>query len=129
MNAAAAGPAAGRPASSRPGTGRCDHHGGATPTHEEHARQVLARQAERAALAELATLGIPPVGNPLEALAQLAAEASAWKDMMRARVAELESLTAPDHLGDERARVTVVLLERAMDRCGQIGRASCRERV
>src|SRR6266568_5126354 len=62
---------------SHPGTGRCDHHGGATPTHEEHARQVLARQAERAALAELATLGIPPVGNPLEALAQLAAEASA----------------------------------------------------
>jgi hypothetical protein len=84
------------------------------------------QRAEQAALAELATLNVPPLGNPLEQLAQLAGEAKAWQDMLRQRVAELTSLTGPDHLGDERARVVVVLLERAMDRLGQLCTALAR---
>lgn len=109
-----------------PGIGRCDHHGGATPTHEEHARQVLVQRAEQAALAELAHLDVPAMGNPLEQLARLTAEAREWTDMLRERVAELTSLTGPDHLGDERARVVVVLLERAMDRLGVLCTALAR---
>ena len=57
---------------SHPGIGCCDHHGGATPTHEEHARRVLAERAEQVAVAELARLNIPPVTDPLEAIAELA---------------------------------------------------------
>jgi hypothetical protein len=99
-----------------PGIGRCDHHGGATPTHEEHARQVLLGRAEQSALAELRHLGVPPMGNPLEALCELAAEARHWERILRRQVAELESLTAVTPAGAEQARAVVTLFERAMDR-------------
>ncbi len=43
-----------------PGVGRCDHHGGATPTHRAHAERVLLERAEGTALAELGRIGVEP---------------------------------------------------------------------
>jgi hypothetical protein len=99
-----------------PGVGRCDHHGGATPTHRAHSERVLIERAEARALAELHRLGVPPVTNPLELLAELAGEARGWQELLRAQVAELASLVerAPD--GAERVRATVALYERSLDR-------------
>jgi hypothetical protein len=99
-----------------PGVGRCDHHGGATPTHRAHAERVLIERAEASALAELHRIGVEPLGNPLEALAELAAEARQWQMMLRGQVAGLESLSQTTPAGIEQVRAVVVLFERAMDR-------------
>src|SRR6266487_3072995 len=99
-----------------PGVGRCDHHGGATPTHRAHAERVLLERAEASALAELHRIGVEPMGNPLEALAELAAEARRWQAILRAQVAELESLSQTTPAGVEQIRAVVLLFERAMDR-------------
>lgn len=99
-----------------PGVGRCDHHGGATPTHRTHAERVLLERAEATALAELHELGVQPLGNPLEALAELAAEARQWETILRRQVAALESVTQPTPAGIEQVRAVVILFERAMDR-------------
>jgi hypothetical protein len=101
---------------SHPGVGRCDHHGGATPTHEEHARRVLLGSTEESALAELRHLDVHPMGNPLEALCELAAEARQWGTILRRQVAELESLSQMTPAGTEQLRPVVLLFERAMDR-------------
>jgi hypothetical protein len=66
-----------------PGVGRCDHHGGATPTHRAHAERVLLERAEGAALAKLHRIGAEPIGNPLETLAELAGEARQWQAILR----------------------------------------------
>jgi hypothetical protein len=99
-----------------PGVGRCKLHAGSTPTHQAHAARVLTERAETAAMAELRHLGVAPMHNPLQALAELAAEARQWQTILRAQVAELASLAeqAPD--GAERVRAVVALYERAMDR-------------
>ena len=44
-----------------PGIGRCDHHAGSTPTHEAHARRVLAERAVQ-------TFGLPVKTSPERAL-------------------------------------------------------------
>lgn len=87
------------------------------------AQAAMVAQAEAAALAQLAALDVEPIANPLAALAQLTGDAFAWKAMLDAHVAQLGQLTGPDHLGDERVRVRVQLLERAMDRCQRFATA------
>jgi hypothetical protein len=99
-----------------PGVGRCDHHGGATPTHRTHAERVLLERAEASALADLHRIGVKPIGNPLEMLAELTAEARQWEAILRSRVADLESLSQMTPAGVEQVRTVVVLFERAMDR-------------
>jgi hypothetical protein len=99
-----------------PGIGRCDHHGGATPTHRAHAERVLLERAEASALADLHRIGVEPIGNPLEALAELTAEARQWETILRSQVADLESLSQMTPAGVEQVRTVVVLFERAMDR-------------
>jgi PAS domain-containing protein len=99
-----------------PGVGRCKLHAGSTSTHQVHAARVLIERAEQSALAELHRIGVEPMTNPLEALAELAAEARAWQAILRAQVAELAALVerAPD--GVERVRAVVTLYERSLDR-------------
>lgn len=99
-----------------PGIGRCDHHAGATPTHRAHAERVLLERAEASALADLHRIGVEPIGNPLEALAELTAEARQWETILRRQVADLESLSQMTPAGVEQIRAVVVLFERAMDR-------------
>jgi hypothetical protein len=99
-----------------PGVGRCDHHGGATPTHRAHAERVLLERAEASALTDLHRIGVEPIGNPLETLAELTAEARQWQAILRRQVAELESLSQTTPAGIEQIRGVVILFERAMDR-------------
>jgi len=95
------------------GAGACKLHGGCMPNHQAGALRVL---AEGQARAELARLGVEatPVLNPLEQLARLAGEAEQWKDILRAQVAALESLTT----GDGRMHGEALALERALAQCG-----------
>jgi hypothetical protein len=56
------------------------------------------------------------VVNPLEVLAQLAAEALAMKDALAARVNALSEIRDTDLKGGEQLRAEVALYERALDR-------------
>src|SRR5258708_5681947 len=68
----------------------CATHGGSVGRVKAAAARRL---AEEHALTELAHLDVAPLGNPLEALAQLGGEALWWKDAMRKRVAALTSVS------------------------------------
>jgi hypothetical protein len=63
---------------SHPGIGRCDHHGGATPTHEISARRVLAERACN-------ELGIPVETTPGAALRDALAHAMGRVIYLRAK--------------------------------------------
>lgn len=94
-----------------PGSGRCKLHGGCSPSH------VTAGLNEQAAR-ELARLDVEPVGNPLEELGRLAAQAVAWKDAMAGKVNELNGrLRYESENGGEQLRAEILLWERALDRC------------
>jgi len=93
-------------------------HGGAAP-------QVRAAAAERQLDARLERLVGQLEGercdNPLEALAQLAGEILAWKDLVRQRVSELQDLRyASNGPVGEQIRGEVILFERALDRCVKV---------
>lgn len=96
------------------GIGRCKLHGGSTPTHRASARAEMARRSEAEALQALAAMDLPPMGDPLLALGQLASLAMAMVQVAREQLAGLESMTGADHLGDERTVMRVQLLERFM---------------
>ena len=66
-----------------PGIGRCDHHGGATPTHQVHARRVAAERA-------VAVFGLPVVTTPEQALVDEVNRANGHVQWLAARVAELD---------------------------------------
>ncbi len=102
-----------------PSVGRCDHHGGATPNHNIHAQRVLAERAAASALAELHRMGVEPIGNPLEVLVELAAEARTWQKALRVQVSALESLSQTTPAGVEQIRQVVVLYERSLDRAAE----------
>lgn len=97
------------------GAGCCKLHFGATPAHGTRARRMLANAA---AMASLAEVEVVPIGDPLEALAELAAEAWAWKGHLADMVAQLkEQYRFTDDKHTEQLDARVALLERAMDRC------------
>lgn len=104
------------------GHGRCKLHGGSTPSHR-------AAAVEHAARAELARLNLPPVDDPLSALAQVTAEVVAWKDMMAAKVNELTSLRYEGEGSGEQLRSEVALWERALDRCERFLTAMARLKI
>lgn len=91
------------------------------------------RRTEAEALKALAGMDLPPMSDPLTVLGRLAAESVAWLELLRGQVAELGSLAGPDHQGDERIRVKVILMERAMDRAqkhaGDLARLNLDERI
>jgi hypothetical protein len=103
-----------------PGIGACKLHGGATPNHQAHALAVMADRADAAALAELRARGVPPMGNPLRVLQELAAEAYQWQAILRGRVAELESLTVRTKSGAEQVRAVVAAYERGLTRTAEL---------
>jgi hypothetical protein len=49
------------------------------------------------------------VTDPIEALACLVGEVLAWRDLLRDRVAELQTLASADLAGGKRTRATVEL--------------------
>lgn len=107
------------------GSDVCHAHGGRAP---QVARKAAGRVATNEALAELARRGITPVDNPLSALAELAGEILAVKDIFRARLAELEQ-----DADTERQAAVLGLYERALDRSarvlGDIARLKIDERL
>lgn len=70
------------------------------------------------ALAELHRRGVTPVTDPLTAMAQVAGEITAVKDIFRDRIARLseEAWRYEDAKGAEQLRAEVALYERALDR-------------
>lgn len=100
------------------GAGHCKRHRGNTPSHRKQAHRML---AESRAAASLAEMGVTPIGNPLVAFADLAAEAVALKDHFAGLVAQLRNdLRYEDAKGGEQLRAEVALYERAMDRAAKL---------
>lgn len=102
-----------------PGATVCRYHGGAAPQVQ---RAAARRLAEEQAQASIADVVVEPIDNPLDKLAELAAEAWALKGQLAAMVAELGTDFADDGgegpwANGEQVRVVVQLFERAMDRC------------
>ena len=94
------------------GQARCLLHGGKSPQALAAAQRRLA--AERATKA-ITRDGIAPVGDPVEMLRDLAAEAVALKDFFSARLKALQELRYQGNTG-EQLRAEVGLYERALDR-------------
>jgi hypothetical protein len=96
----------------------CYVHGGAAP----QVRAAAARRlAEREAAASLADVEVTPIGNPLEALAEVAEEARAFMGYAAAKVAELDRLddvSPSTHM--EYLRPMVALYERATERTAKL---------
>lgn len=92
------------------GFGNCSSHGGSTRNGRKHAVSQQAR-------AELARLNLPPVDDPLSALAAVTAEVIGWKDQMAGLVNKLASVRYEGDGMGEQLRAEVALFERALDRC------------
>lgn len=104
-----------------PGATVCHYHGGSVPAVKRAAARRLA-QAEAAELVAAQVTARGPLTLP-EVYAELlttAAQVVTWRDVLGARVAELEQFHGQDHNGDERVRADVALFERAMDRAGRV---------
>lgn len=94
------------------GTTVCKAHGGRAPQVRRKAEQRMLA----AKIVKLLPDRFEPCDEPLDALAQLAGEVLAWKEVLHTKVQELGELAGTDFAGVERARAVVELYERAMDR-------------
>lgn len=94
----------------------CKFHGGAAPQSKAAA---VRRRVEVEARQVLAELGVPAVGDPLEALLQLAGQVLAWQAATAALVNQLEDIRYQAGSG-EQLRAEVQLYERSMDRAIQV---------
>ena len=87
-------------------------HGASSPQARLAAKRRLAQAAATRAINRN---GIAPVGDPIEGLRSLAAEAVALKDFFSDRLKALEELRYQGNTG-EQLRAEVGLYERALDR-------------
>lgn len=104
----------GRPCRVGPMTGAvvCRVHGGNGAQQRIAKKNIAEAEAERI-LAEVAVI---PIGNPIDELAALAAEALAIKDHFANIINEIDVIRYQDDKGGEQLRSEVALYERAIDR-------------
>ena len=95
------------------GSARCYMHGGASPQARLAAKRRLAQAAATKAIHRN---GIAPVGDPIEGLRSLAAEAVQLKDYWAERLAALEEIRYTGQMGQEQLRSEAALFERSLDR-------------
>lgn len=103
----------------------CRAHGGASKQAKSKARR---RQVEAKAAAEVAASADAVLAhranhaleNPLDGLARLATEVTAFKDALAGRVNALTSIRYEDAKSAEQLRSEVVLYERALDRTARL---------
>lgn len=103
----------------------CRMHGGGSPQAKAAAKRRLAEEraaAEVAAQADavLAFRAERALENPLDGLARLATEVTAFKDALAARVNALTSIRYEDMKSAEQLRSEVALYERALDRTARL---------
>lgn len=92
----------------------CRKHGGASPNAKAGA---VRRRSEREITSALGKLHVTPVHDPLTALAELAGEILAWKQLAADRVAKLEELARDNTVtGADEVRAEIMVFERALDR-------------
>ena len=95
------------------GAGCCKLHGGATPMQRKAAHvQIVEREARR----QLEANGYDAIVDPVSELLKLGAEVTAFKDVLRERVTELESWTHRDAKDTEDVKALLAAYERALDR-------------
>ena len=103
----------------------CRAHGGASKQAKSAAkrRQVEAKAAQEVAAAADAVLAYRAeraLENPLDGLARLATEVTAFKDALAARVNALTAIRYEDMKSAEQLRSEVALYERALDRTARL---------
>lgn len=105
-----------------PGTTVCASHGSKAPQVRAKAAERLAEAAEQKEIRSvLERLGKPtPLGNPVDELLAIGAEARAWQVVVRERVADLSSLVTQDVLHVEREKALVGIYERSLDRTSRL---------
>ena len=74
------------------------------------------RETERKAILAIRREGVEPVGDPVELLLSLTAEAAEWQRQLREIVAGLSLIRYEDAKGAEQLRSEIALYERALDR-------------
>ena len=74
------------------------------------------RETERKALLAIRREGVEPVGDPVELLLSLTAEAAEWQRQLREIVAGLSLIRYEGAKGAEQLRSEIALYERALDR-------------
>ena len=103
----------------------CASHGGKSPRamaaasrriHEAKAAEEVGAVAD----AVLAYRATKPTENPLDGLARLASEVTAFKDALAARVNALSQIRYEDAKMSEQLRSEVALYERALDRTARL---------
>jgi hypothetical protein len=97
------------------GANVCNKHGGRAPRVKAAA---AARVVEQDIAKTLGRFAVVPVHDPLTALAELAGEITAWKELAAERVAALKDLAQRNfQSGSDEVRAEIQVYERALDRC------------
>lgn len=103
----------------------CRSHGAGSPQSKAKAARLkaeaaAAREVQAHADAVLAYRAERALENPLDGLARLATEVTAFKDALAARVNALTSIRYEDMKSSEQLRSEVALYERALDRTARL---------